>query len=40
LYLNFNGYKRKRGLMASGVGDIVPGFETVKGLNMVDAGAA
>ncbi|MEZ5426587.1 MAG: hypothetical protein R2747_10005 [Pyrinomonadaceae bacterium] len=37
LYLDFSGYKRTGALMDSGVGEIVPGFETVKGLNMVDA---
>ena len=35
LYLTFNGYKRKRDLMRFEAGHIVPGFETVKGLNMV-----
>lgn len=37
LYLDFSGYKRKKDLMKSDVGEIVPGFETVKNLNMVDA---
>lgn len=37
LYLDLTGYKRKPDLMRSNVGEIVPGFETTKGLNMVDA---
>ena len=37
LYLDFSGYKRGKHLMETDIGDIVPGFETVKGLNMVDA---
>jgi radical SAM superfamily enzyme YgiQ (UPF0313 family) len=39
LYLNLSGYRRKPDLMQANVGEIVPGFETTKGLNMVDAGA-
>lgn len=37
LYLDFSGYKRKKELMAPFPDEIVPGFETVKGLNMIDA---
>jgi radical SAM superfamily enzyme YgiQ (UPF0313 family) len=37
LYLDFSGYKRRKGLMDPFEDEIVPGFETVKGLNMIDA---
>ncbi|MEO6390914.1 MAG: hypothetical protein ABIP75_03625, partial [Pyrinomonadaceae bacterium] len=37
LYLDFSGYKRKKELMQPFTDEIVPGFETVKGLNMIDA---
>lgn len=40
LYLDFSGYKRKKDLMKTNIGDIVPAFETIKGLSMVDAAAA
>jgi radical SAM superfamily enzyme YgiQ (UPF0313 family) len=38
LYLDFTGYKRTRKLMQPFEKEIVPGFESVKGLNMIDAG--
>jgi radical SAM superfamily enzyme YgiQ (UPF0313 family) len=37
LYLDFTGYKRTGAMMKPLEREIVPGFETVKGLNMVDA---
>lgn len=37
LYLDFSGYKRKKELMEPFTDEIIPGFETVKGLNMIDA---
>jgi radical SAM superfamily enzyme YgiQ (UPF0313 family) len=37
LYLDFSGYKRTGQLMKPFEKEIVPGFETVRGLNMVDA---
>lgn len=37
LYLDFTGNKRTKDLMKTDIGHIVPGFETTKGLNMVDA---
>jgi radical SAM superfamily enzyme YgiQ (UPF0313 family) len=37
LYLDFTGNKRSKDLMKTNIGHIIPGFETVKGLNMVDA---
>src|SRR5437763_13795386 len=37
LYLDFTGRKRERSGMKPFEGEIVPGFETTKGLNMVDA---
>lgn len=37
LYLDFSGYKRKKELMQPFTDEIIPGFETVKGLNMIDA---
>lgn len=37
LYLDFSGYKRTKELMKTDIGEIVPGFESVKGLNMIDA---
>ena len=37
LYLDFTGNKRSKDLMKTNIGHIVPGFETTKGLNMVDA---
>ncbi len=37
LYLDLGGYKRKKDLMKTNIGHIIPGFETTKGLNMVDA---
>lgn len=37
LYLDLSGYKRKSSLMPAFEKEIIPGFETVKGLNMVDA---
>ena len=39
LYLDFTGYKRTRDLMRVDIGEISPGFKTVRehGLNMIDA---
>jgi radical SAM superfamily enzyme YgiQ (UPF0313 family) len=37
LYLDFTGYKRTAGLMKPFDKEIIPGFETIRGLNMVDA---
>ena len=39
LYLDFTGYKRSKGVMQAQVGEILPGFKSVreKGLNMIDA---
>ena len=39
LYLDFTGYRRTKNLMSSPVGEISPGFKTVRdhGLNMIDA---
>lgn len=37
LYLDFTGYKRKKDLMKPFEKEIVPAFETTKGLKMVDA---
>lgn len=37
LYLDFTGYKRTHALMKPFDKEIVPGFETIRGLNMVDA---
>jgi radical SAM superfamily enzyme YgiQ (UPF0313 family) len=37
LYLDFTGYKRTGEMMKPLDREIVPGFETVKGLNMIDA---
>ncbi len=39
LYLDFTGYKRKKDLMRSNIGEISPGFRNVHehGLNMIDA---
>jgi len=39
LYLDFTGYKRSKGVMQPQVGEILPGFKSVreKGLNMIDA---
>jgi radical SAM superfamily enzyme YgiQ (UPF0313 family) len=37
MYLNFTGYKRTTNLMPQLTREIVPGFETVRGLNMIDA---
>jgi hypothetical protein len=37
LYLDFTGRKRNPSGMKPYEGDIVPGFETIKGLNMIDA---
>jgi radical SAM superfamily enzyme YgiQ (UPF0313 family) len=37
LYLDFTGYKRNRNGMKPFGKEIVPGFETVRGLNMIDA---
>ncbi len=39
LYLDFTGYKRSKDLMRPAVGDIIPGFRSVRehGLNMIDA---
>lgn len=39
LYLDLSDYKRTKDIMKSNVGEIVPAFETVKGLSMVDAAA-
>jgi radical SAM superfamily enzyme YgiQ (UPF0313 family) len=40
LYLDFTGYKRTKDLMRADVGEISPGFRSVRehGLNMIDAG--
>ena len=37
LYLDFTGYKRTSKLMEPHAAEIIPGFESVKGLNMIDA---
>ena len=37
LYLDFSGYKRGKDLMKTDIGEIEPGFEKAKNLNMVDA---
>jgi radical SAM superfamily enzyme YgiQ (UPF0313 family) len=37
LYLNFSGYKRNRAGLEPFTKEIVPGFETIRGLDMVDA---
>jgi hypothetical protein len=39
LYLDFTGYKRTSDLMRADVGEIDPGFRSVRehGLNMIDA---
>ena len=39
LYLDFTGYKRSKAVMTAPVGEILPGFNSVreKGLNMIDA---
>jgi radical SAM superfamily enzyme YgiQ (UPF0313 family) len=39
LYLDFTGYKRSKSVMTAPVGEILPGFKSVreKGLNMIDA---
>ena len=39
LYLDFSGQKRNKAGLRPFADEIVPGFETVKGLNMVDASA-
>jgi len=39
MYLDFSGIKRNKAGMKPFEKEIVPGFETVKGLNMVDASA-
>jgi radical SAM superfamily enzyme YgiQ (UPF0313 family) len=39
LYLDFTGKKRDRRGLKPFDGEIIPGFETVKGLNMIDASA-
>jgi radical SAM superfamily enzyme YgiQ (UPF0313 family) len=39
LHLDFSGWKRDKGGLRPLADEIVPGFETVKGLNMVDASA-
>jgi len=37
LYLDFTGRRRDHSGMKPFEGEIVPGFETTKGLNMIDA---